>query len=44
MSGSGASCFGLFETGPQAIAAAKRIGAARPGWWVAAAPGEGWKG
>lgn len=44
MSGSGATCFGLFETKPQATGAAKRIGAARPGWWVVAAPVEGWRG
>lgn len=42
MSGSGATCFGIFATAPAAEAAAARIRAARPGWWVAAtglAPG-----
>jgi len=38
MSGSGATCFGLFATAPAAQAAARAIGAAHPGWWVAAAP------
>jgi 4-diphosphocytidyl-2-C-methyl-D-erythritol kinase len=37
MSGSGATCFGLFERREAAEAAAARIGAARPGWWVRAA-------
>ena len=32
MSGSGATCFGLFETAALAEAAAARL--ARPGWWV----------
>jgi 4-diphosphocytidyl-2-C-methyl-D-erythritol kinase len=32
MSGSGATCFGLFATGAQAAAAA--AGLARPGWWT----------
>lgn len=31
MSGSGATCFGLFETEPQAIEAAQNL--AKPGWW-----------
>ncbi len=36
MSGSGASCFGLYD-GPQAAArAAARISKAEPGWWVMA--------
>ena len=34
MSGSGATCFGLFETEEEAQAAAKAICEARPGWWV----------
>jgi 4-diphosphocytidyl-2-C-methyl-D-erythritol kinase len=34
MSGSGATVFGLFETGAGAAAAARLIRAARPGWWV----------
>ena len=37
MSGSGATCFGLFADRPGADAAADRLRAARPGWWVAAA-------
>lgn len=37
MSGSGATCFGIFETGDQAAAAAKRIAAAHPDWWTVAA-------
>ena len=38
MSGSGATCFGLFAAGPEALAAAAALIRARPGWWVAAAP------
>lgn len=38
MSGSGATCFGLFADPLSANAAARAIGAARPGWWVADAP------
>jgi 4-diphosphocytidyl-2-C-methyl-D-erythritol kinase len=34
MSGSGATCFALFETCRQAGAAAKAISAAHPEWWV----------
>ena len=34
MSGSGATCFGLFDSEPARDAAAQRISAARPGWWV----------
>lgn len=37
MSGSGATCFGLFETEALAARAAQRLGS-EPGWWVAAAP------
>lgn len=37
MSGSGATCFGLFETTELAQKAAQRIQAARPDWWVQAA-------
>jgi 4-diphosphocytidyl-2-C-methyl-D-erythritol kinase len=37
MSGSGATCFGLFDRRADAEAAARAIGRARPGWWVAAA-------
>lgn len=36
MSGSGATCFGLFETGSQADAAAAELAAENPGWWVQA--------
>jgi 4-diphosphocytidyl-2-C-methyl-D-erythritol kinase len=36
MSGSGATCFGLFATGAEAAAAADALGRAQPGWWVAA--------
>ncbi len=38
MSGSGATCFGLFATQAQARAAAAAIGAAEDRWWSAAAP------
>jgi 4-diphosphocytidyl-2-C-methyl-D-erythritol kinase len=38
MSGSGATCFGLAATAADAEAAASRIGAAHPAWWVVAAP------
>jgi 4-diphosphocytidyl-2-C-methyl-D-erythritol kinase len=31
MSGSGATCFGLFGTAPEAEAASREL--ARPGWW-----------
>ncbi len=37
MSGSGATCFGLFTRIPEALAAAGRLAAAHPGWWVEAA-------
>ena len=36
MSGSGATCFGLFMTQADAAGAAQRIASARPGWWVVA--------
>ena len=36
MSGSGATCFGLFASAQAAEAAAARLGAARPSWWVGA--------
>jgi 4-diphosphocytidyl-2-C-methyl-D-erythritol kinase len=36
MSGSGATCFGLFETPAVRDAAAAAIGRARPDWWLAA--------
>jgi 4-diphosphocytidyl-2-C-methyl-D-erythritol kinase len=38
MSGSGATCFGLFGDARDARAAAARISAARTAWWVSAAP------
>jgi 4-diphosphocytidyl-2-C-methyl-D-erythritol kinase len=34
MSGSGATCFGLFDSDAERDTAAARIAAARPGWWV----------
>jgi 4-diphosphocytidyl-2-C-methyl-D-erythritol kinase len=34
LSGSGATCFGLFAAEVPARSAAKRIGGARPDWWV----------
>jgi len=36
MSGSGATCYGLFDEAADAEAAAAAIGEAHPGWWVAA--------
>lgn len=36
MSGSGATCFGLFAGEPAALAAAERISYARPAWWAVA--------
>ena len=38
MSGSGATCFGLFADTRSAEAAAMCLRASRPGWWVQAAP------
>jgi 4-diphosphocytidyl-2-C-methyl-D-erythritol kinase len=38
MSGSGATCFGLFANQAEAKAAAKSLSAVQPGWWVAPAP------
>lgn len=38
MSGSGATCFGLFAEEAGARAAAEAVAGAQPGWWVAAAP------
>ena len=38
MSGSGATCFGLYEREQSALAHATALRAARPEWWVAAAP------
>jgi 4-diphosphocytidyl-2-C-methyl-D-erythritol kinase len=34
MSGSGATCFGLFANAGHAAAAARTVSAAEPGWWV----------
>jgi 4-diphosphocytidyl-2-C-methyl-D-erythritol kinase len=36
MSGSGGTCFGIFETSAAADGAAAALAAARPGWWVVA--------
>jgi 4-diphosphocytidyl-2-C-methyl-D-erythritol kinase len=36
MSGSGATCFGLFGSDAEAAAAAQALASARPAWWVAA--------
>src|SRR5262249_345189 len=36
MSGSGSACFGLFDSVRAAAAAARRLAAARPSWWVQA--------
>jgi 4-diphosphocytidyl-2-C-methyl-D-erythritol kinase len=36
MSGSGATCFGLFATAPAAAAAARALRRKHPGWWVRA--------
>jgi 4-diphosphocytidyl-2-C-methyl-D-erythritol kinase len=36
MSGSGATCFGLFGTRDQALAAEKALSLREPGWWVKA--------
>ena len=38
MSGSGATCFGLFPDGATALSAAQSIKANQPGWWTAHAP------
>lgn len=38
MSGSGATCFGLFADETAARAAARGLSAHQPGWWVAPAP------
>lgn len=38
MSGSGASCFGLYEGYNEASTAAAALAAAHPDWWVVAAP------
>jgi 4-diphosphocytidyl-2-C-methyl-D-erythritol kinase len=36
MSGSGATCFGLFETARSATAAARRLRSRHPTWWIRA--------
>src|SRR5262245_16542341 len=41
MSGSGATCFGLFESAAQAKGAARHIERQRPGWFVVATESEG---
>lgn len=38
MSGSGATCFGLYKDADAAKRASGQIAAAQPGWWVVAAP------
>ena len=38
MSGSGATCYGLFATAGEARAAATAIGTEQPAWWVESAP------
>lgn len=38
MTGSGATCFGLYGEAAEAEAAAAALAAAHPGWWVRAAP------
>ena len=43
MSGSGATCFGVFATEGEAVAAADRLRKAEPGWWVAAAEVDAWE-
>jgi 4-diphosphocytidyl-2-C-methyl-D-erythritol kinase len=36
MSGSGATCFGLYHTAADAKSVAQKISASQPGWWVQA--------
>ncbi|MFN3615210.1 MAG: 4-(cytidine 5'-diphospho)-2-C-methyl-D-erythritol kinase [Rubrimonas sp.] len=43
MSGSGATCFGVFADQAGAMAAAEAIRAAEPAWWAAAAPVAAWE-
>lgn len=38
MSGSGATCFALFATEPEATAAATLLARTHPGWWIAPTP------
>ena len=42
MSGSGATCFGIYATQAEALQAADRLRKAEPGWWIAAAEVEEW--
>jgi 4-diphosphocytidyl-2-C-methyl-D-erythritol kinase len=44
MSGSGATCFGLFRTQAAAMAAADAIRDAQPGWWATPARVAAWDG
>jgi 4-diphosphocytidyl-2-C-methyl-D-erythritol kinase len=44
MSGSGATCFGIFATEAEAVAAAAAIRAAEARWWVAPARVAAWEG
>lgn len=44
MSGSGATCFGIYENVEEAEAAEKKLSAAHPSWWVRAAPVSGVSG
>lgn len=43
MSGSGATCFGIFGGEAEALSAADEIRKAEPAWWVSAAPVEAWE-
>lgn len=43
MSGSGATCFGIFANETLALTAADRLRKAEPGWWVVAAEVEAWE-
>jgi 4-diphosphocytidyl-2-C-methyl-D-erythritol kinase len=38
MSGSGATCFGLFADAESGTEAARALAEAKPGWWVSVAP------
>jgi 4-diphosphocytidyl-2-C-methyl-D-erythritol kinase len=42
MSGSGATCFGIFGSEPEALEAARAITRAEPGWWVTPARVPAW--
>lgn len=42
MSGSGATCFGVFDDENAAVAAAEAVRAREPGWWVAPAAVAAW--